>query len=116
MSYLVFRVGGIILAVLLLVGGVVFWNHYKNKKLQELAYKEYEISKLMHAGNYAKAKEVISSASSKDSPFKPLFLSYSLYMSTYVDEKIDEGKVTQEMIKSLKDRELLSLYRERYAY
>ncbi|MDW8095923.1 MAG: tetratricopeptide repeat protein, partial [Aquificaceae bacterium] len=111
-----FRVGGIILAVLLLVGGVVFWNHYKNKKLQELAYKEYEISKLVRAGNYAKAKEVISSASSKDSPFKPLFLSYSLYMSTYVDEKIDEGKVTQEMIKSLKDRELLSLYRERYAY
>lgn len=116
MSHLAIRIGVIILAVLFLVGGVLLWNSHRNKKLQELAYKEYEINKLIISGNYTKAKEMINSASPEDSPFKPLFLSHSLYMSTYLEEEIDEGKVVQELIKSLKDRELLPLYRERYAY
>ncbi|MDW8032781.1 MAG: hypothetical protein RMH93_04470 [Aquificaceae bacterium] len=115
MRDIVLRVAGLILIILLPVGGFLLWEHYKNKKLQEFAYREYEINKLIRAGNYSKAKELIDS-SSKDNPFKPLLLSYELYIGTYSGEKVEEGKVIEEIIKTLKDKELLALYRERRAY
>jgi len=49
-------------------------------------------------------------------PFKSLFLSYELYIAENSEEKIDEGKVLNEILESLKDKDLLALYRERYAY
>ncbi|MCX8164096.1 MAG: tetratricopeptide repeat protein [Aquificaceae bacterium] len=110
------RLGGLVTLIILLVGGFLFWDHYRNKKLQELSYEEYEVSKLMQAGNYLKARELIKSTSSKEGPFKPLLLSYELYMEVHWEEKIDEGKVLAEILKNLKDRDLFAFYRERYAY
>lgn len=114
MRDLVLRVAGLILIILLPVAGFIVWEHYRNKKLQEFAYREYEISKLIRVGNYSKARELIDS--SGDSPFKPLLLSYKLYIGTHSGEKIEEGKVIEEIIKRLKDRDMLALYRERRAY
>lgn len=117
MRDIILRVGGLIAVILLIVGGFLLWDNYKNRKLQELAYKEYEIRKLLQTGNYKKAEELIDSVSSKDSSFKPLFLSYKLYIAEHSkDEKIEETQVIREIIKDLKDKELLAFYRERYAY
>ena len=73
------RVGGLISVLVLLVGGFLLWDNYRNRKLQEASYKEYEIRKLLQAGNYENAKELIDSAS--NSSMKPLFLSYKLYIA-----------------------------------
>ncbi len=115
MMDVILRVGGLIAVVLVLVGSFLLWDNYTNRKLQELAYKEYEIRKLLQAGNYKKAQELIDSAS--DGSMKPLFLSYKLYMAEHSkDQKINTSEVLREVIKSLKNKELLALYRERYAY
>ncbi|MEJ5339675.1 MAG: tetratricopeptide repeat protein [Aquificaceae bacterium] len=117
MRDIILRVGAFLILPLILVGAFLLWKSYTNRKLQELAYKEYEIRKLLQAGNYMKAKELIDSASSKDSSFRSLFLSYELYMAEHTkDVKVNEEAVAHEVVKSLKDRELQSLYRERYAY
>ncbi|MFN3976127.1 MAG: tetratricopeptide repeat protein [Aquificaceae bacterium] len=115
MKDIALRIGSLIAVVLLFVGGFLLWDKYKKDKLEKLAYKEYEISKLIQGGNYSKAMEIIKSDKSAG-PFKPLFLSYELYLAESSEEKIDEGRVLNEMLESLKDRDLLSLYRERYAY
>ncbi len=115
MKDLILRVGGLIAVVLAIVGSFLLWDNYRNRKLQELAYKEYEIRKLLQAGNYKKAEELISSAS--NSPFKPLFLSYRLYMADHAkDQKVNTSETLREIIKNLKDKELLAIYRERYAH
>ncbi len=115
MKDVVLKVGGLIIVVLLVVGGGLLWDKYKKDKLEKLSYKEYEISKLIQAGNYAKAMEIIKKEGSPG-PFKPLFLSYELYIGENSKERVDEGKVLKEILTSLKDRDLLALYRERYAY
>jgi|UniRef100_A0A7C2V6M3 predicted negative regulator of RcsB-dependent stress response len=115
MKDIVLRVGGLIAVVLLFVGGFLLWDKYKKDKLEKLAYKEYEVSKLIQTGNYPKALELIKSNQSSG-PFKSLFLSYELYIAENSEEKIDEGKVLNEILESLKDKDLLALYRERYAY
>ncbi len=117
MRDIILRIGIPIVLVLLLVGGFLFWKNYTNRKIQEISYKEYEVRKLLQAGNYKKAQELIDSASSKGGPLKPLFLSYELYIADQgKGEKINTAQVLREILKSLKDKELLSLYRERYAY
>ncbi len=115
MKDIVLRVGGIVALILLLVGGFLIWDKYKKDRLERLAYKEYEISKLIQAGNYSKAMELIKKEASSG-PFKPLLLSYELYIAESSEEKIDEGRVLKEILESLKDKDLLALYRERYAY
>ncbi|MEZ0336961.1 MAG: tetratricopeptide repeat protein [Aquificaceae bacterium] len=115
MKDIVLRVGSLIAVILLLVGGFLFWDKYKKDKLEKLAYKEHEISKLIQTGNYSKALELIKKEESAG-PFKPLLLSYELYIAENSEEKIDEGKVLKEILESLKDKDLLALYRERYAY
>ncbi|MFN3599041.1 MAG: tetratricopeptide repeat protein [Aquificaceae bacterium] len=109
MRDVIFRVGILVVLVLSLVGGFLFWERYQKNKLEKLAYKEYEISKLVQAGNYEKARELIKELS-KDRPFKPLALSYELYM-----EKEDD-KTIREILESLKGKDLKNLYTERYAY
>ena len=109
------RVGGLIAVLVLLVGGFLLWDNYRNRKLQEASYKEYEIRKLLQAGNYENAKELIDSAS--NSSMKPLFLSYKLYIAdNSKEQKVNTLEVLREITDSLKDRELLAFYRERYAY
>jgi predicted negative regulator of RcsB-dependent stress response len=115
MKDIVLRVGGLILAILLIVGGFLFWDSYRNKKLQELSYKEYEIRKLLQAGNYQKALELIKSFPSKDRNLHALALSYELYLSLQ-GQKVEEKEVLKSIIEGIKDKELKSLYRERYAY
>ncbi|MCX8060495.1 MAG: tetratricopeptide repeat protein [Aquificaceae bacterium] len=116
MREVVLRVLGLVFLLLLPVGLFLAWDSYRKKELQEIAYKEYEVSKLIRAGNYSMARELIGTAVKKDSPFKPLLLSYELYMAEHGKEKVEEEKVLKELIEQLKSRELLSLYRERYAY
>ncbi len=115
MRDILLRVGGLIAVVVLFVGGFLLWDNYRNRKLQEASYKEYEIRKLLQAGNYKKAEELINSA--PNSPMKPLLLSYKLYISEHSKEsKVNTHEVLGEIVKNLKDKELLALYRERYAY
>ncbi|MFN3870622.1 MAG: tetratricopeptide repeat protein [Aquificaceae bacterium] len=109
MRDIILRVGILVALVLSLVGGFLFWEKYKKSKLEKLAYKEYEISKLVQAGNYEKAKELIKELS-KDGSFKPLALSYKLYMGE------EDDKTIKEILESLKDKDLKALYTERYAY
>ncbi len=115
MMDIILRVGGFIAFVFLFVGGFLLWDNYRNRKLQEVAYKEYEVRKLLQVGNYKKAEELINSAS--NSLMKPLLLSYKLYISEHSKEsKINTSEVLVEIIKSLRNKELLAFYRERYAY
>lgn len=117
MRDIILRVGSLVAVILLLVGGFLLWDNYRNRRMQELAYKEYEVRKLLQAGNYGKARELIDSTSSKDSPFRPLFLSYRLYIMEHSkEEKADQSQTLSEITKDLRNRELLSLYRERKAY
>lgn len=115
MKDIILRLAGLIMLVLLPVGGFLLWKHHKDKKLQALAYKEYEINKLIRVGSYSKARELIKSSIEEDS-IKPLLLSYELYIKEHSEEKVEEGKVLEDIIKSLKDEELRAFYRERYAY
>lgn len=110
----IIKVGGLFLLVLLVVGGYLLWDNYQKRKLQTLAYKTYEINKLIQAGNYSKAKELLKT--SEAGPFKPLFLSYQLYIGERTGEKIDEVQLLEGIIESLKDDDLKALYREKYAY
>ncbi|MFN7065360.1 MAG: tetratricopeptide repeat protein [Aquificaceae bacterium] len=112
MRDVILRVGFLVLISLSLVGGFLLWDRYRKNKLEKLAYKEYEISKLIQAGNYQKVKELIETTYPKAGPFKPLILSYELYM----DEKVQEDKVIREILEGLKDKDLRSFYIERYAY
>lgn len=116
MRDIILRVGILTLVAISVVGGFLLWERYKRGKLEKIAYKEYEISKLIQSGNYQKAKDLIREASAEDGPFKSLFLSYQLYLAFDSKEKVDEGKVIKEILESLKDEDLKSLYRERYAY
>ena len=116
MKDIIIRVGAIILVALSLVGGFLVWEKYKKAKLEKWAYKEHEISKLIQAGNYQKAKDLIKEASSEGGPFKSLYLSYNLYLLTETKENIEEGKVLIEILENTKDKDLQALYRERYAY
>lgn len=114
MAYIALRLGLVVGIALLVVGAFLGWEHYRNKRLQEQSYKEYEIRKLLGAENYQKALEQIKNF--PDGPFKPLALSYELYIAQVGSQKIDELKVLEQMVKSLKDPELLALYKERYAF
>lgn len=117
MKALVLKVGVPLLALLALVGGFLLWRHQQGRQLEELSYKEYEIRKLIQAGNYKKAEEIISSASSKESPYRPLFLSYGLYLAERTKEqKVDLLQTLGQIVEDLKDPQLKAFYRERYAY
>ncbi|MEM2447271.1 MAG: hypothetical protein QW734_11515, partial [Candidatus Bathyarchaeia archaeon] len=103
MMDILLRVGGLIAVVLLFVGGFLLWDNYRNRKLQEASYKEYEIRKLLQAGNYKNAEELINSAT--NSPMKPLLLSYKLYISEHSKEsKVNTHEVLGEIVKNLKDK------------
>ncbi|RMH06502.1 MAG: hypothetical protein D6699_02245 [Aquificota bacterium] len=114
MVYIALRLGLLVGIVLLLVGAFLGWEYYRNKKLQEESYREYEIRKLLSAGNYQKALENIKTF--PDGPFKPLALSYELYIAQVGGQKVEESKVLEKILKDLKDPELVALYKERYAF
>lgn len=117
MKTLALKVGVPVLALLAIAGGFLFWKHKQSRQLQELSYKEYEIRKLIQAGNYGKADEIIGSVSSESSPYRPLFLSYRLYLSERShNQKVDLLQVLSQIVKDLEDPHLKALYRERYAY
>ncbi|RMH80857.1 MAG: hypothetical protein D6674_02125 [Acidobacteria bacterium] len=108
------RVGVLLLGILLLAGAFIGFEHYREKRLQEQSYREYEIRKLLQAGNYEKVLELTRNFPSGS--FKPLALSYELMLAQESMGKVDEGKVLKEIIDGLKDDSLKSLYLERYAY
>lgn len=116
MTEILLRVGGLIAIILLSVGGFLLWDNHKKGKIQELSYKEHEVGKLVNSGNYTKARELIASTQSEGGPMAALIQSYELLIAENSEEKVDEGKVLQSMVKNLQDRDLLSFYRERYAF
>ncbi len=105
--YLIANVVGIIL---LIAGALIAWNYYSEKKRSEYSYKEFELRRALEVGNRERAEQIIKELQdSKD--FKPLALSYSIQM-----EGEDHTRTLKELVDSLKDKDLVSLYTERYAY
>jgi len=104
------------LLVVILAGGIWLWQWQKKKKLSEASKKDYDITLSIRLGDYQKAQKLIQEALKEDSPYKPLFLSYELYLSKEGGTKIDEIKTLKEILSSLKDSDMKALYQERLAY
>ncbi|WP_096602623.1 tetratricopeptide repeat protein [Hydrogenobacter hydrogenophilus] len=116
MRYYLIRIVPLVLALLVVMGG--FWGlkWWKDKKLSELSYQEYEIRRAIQSGDYKRADELIKKIQADDSPYKPLVLSYRLYLEKEEGIKVDEVQILQDLISSLKDKDIVPLYKERLAY
>ncbi len=104
---------GVVLFVV--VAGFLGLKRWRDKKLSELSYQEYEIRRAIQSGDYKRAEELIKKIQSDESPYKPLVLSYRLYLEKE-GVKVDEVQTLQDLISSLKDEDILPLYKERLAY
>jgi predicted negative regulator of RcsB-dependent stress response len=95
--------------VLLGAGLFILYKDWERKRNFEASYLEWEIRRLVQSGEEEKAKKLIEEGLKKGSAFKPLILSYAL------DGKEDSKKLL-EIISSLKDDQIKSLYIERLAF
>lgn len=116
MRYYLIRIVPLVLALFVVMGGFLGLKWWKDKKLSELSYQEYEIRRAIQSGNYKQADELIKKIQMDDSPYKPLVLSYKLYLEKEEGIKVDEVQILQDLISSLKDKDIVPLYKERLAY
>jgi predicted negative regulator of RcsB-dependent stress response len=116
MRYSPVRIVLLVLALLVVMGGLGGLKWWKDKKLSELSYQEYEIRRAIQSGNYKQADDLIKKIQKVNSPYKPLVLSYELYLEKEEGIKVDEVRTLQDIISSLKDEDVAPLYKERLAY
>ncbi len=116
MGYSVIRIALLLAGVCLLVGAFLGWRWWESRRLSKISYQEYQIRREIQSGNYQEAQKLIKKVAEEESPYTPLVLSYQLYLEREGGLQVDEVKTLQSIISSLKDKDILSLYRERLAY
>ncbi|ADC88689.1 hypothetical protein Thal_0051 [Thermocrinis albus DSM 14484] len=98
--------------VLTLSAGIFFlYQQNRQKNLQRVSYTEWEIRRLLQAGDYQKARDLIQKTKDNAGPLRPLLLSYLLKM-----QDTNEEGILKDILESTKDRDLSALYRERLAF
>jgi hypothetical protein len=96
-------------ALLLLGTGLfILYKDWEKKRNFEASYLEWEIRRLVQSGEEEKVKKLIEEGLKKGGAFKPLILSYALGGK-------EDSKKLLEIIPSLKDDQIKSLYTERLA-
>ncbi|MEZ0360619.1 MAG: tetratricopeptide repeat protein [Hydrogenobacter sp.] len=116
MGYSLVRIVIFAIVVFFLIGVFFAWRWWEDKKLSEISYKDYEIRLAIQSENYEKAEKLVQSVAKERSPYTPLALSYMLYIERKGQVGGNDIKLLQEILSSLRDKELVSLYKERLAY
>ncbi len=91
------------------VGLFLLYKDWEKRRNFDVSYLEWEIRRLVQSGEDDKAKKLIEEGLKKGGAFKPLILSYTL-------ERKEDIKRLLEIISSLKDDQIKSLYTERLAF
>lgn len=115
MQITVLRIVGVVSFILLLSAAFLGWKWWEGKKLSKISYEESLIREYIMSGDYKKAEGVMDNALKSNTPYKPLILSYKLYLERE-NGRGNDIKYVQDILNSLKDKDLRSIYQERLAY
>ncbi|MFN3813972.1 MAG: tetratricopeptide repeat protein [Aquificaceae bacterium] len=115
MQITILRIIGVFSFVLLLSGALLGWKWWEEKKLSKISYEEFLIRERIVSGDYKDAESLMNDALKSSTPYKPLILSYKLYLERE-NGKGNDIKYIEEILNSLEDKDLRSIYQERLAY
>ncbi len=115
MQITILRIVGFVSFILLLSAALLGWKWWEGKKLSKMSYEEFLIREYIMSGDYKKAEGAMDNALKSNTPYKPLILSYKLYLERE-NGKGNDIKYIQDILNSLKDKDLRSIYQERLAY